>query len=79
MLGDLLKRLRERAQLGVDDVVEQTGCAKSTVYLWESRASRPEPERLFALLKLYGASAEEQAEAWSLRASPMSTASAPTA
>jgi transcriptional regulator with XRE-family HTH domain len=68
MLGALLAELRMARGLKMAQVIEALGVPRSTAYVWESSASRPEPEHLKALLALYGATEAQQLQAWNLRA-----------
>lgn len=68
MLGSLLKAMREGAGLSLLKVRGKLGIPRSTLYMWESPASRPEPEDLQRLLDLYRATDEQRLKAWELRA-----------
>ena len=69
-MHEMLKEMRKSAGMKPEEVAAALGVDRSAVYFWESGAHRPEPERLHALLDLYGASDEERLEAWRLRSLP---------
>lgn len=66
--GQFLETLRNKRP--VQSVSEATGIPRSTLFAWESDTVRPPPERVGALLDLYGATDEERLEAWRLRSMP---------
>lgn len=55
-----LRRLRAAAELSQEDVAEQTGINKATLYRIETARTRPQKRTLIALLNLYGASGEQR-------------------
>jgi transcriptional regulator with XRE-family HTH domain len=60
--ASLLKRLRLRVPLNVEEAAEAIGVSPATVYAWEALAPtrRASQEGLRALLDLYKASAEDR-------------------
>jgi transcriptional regulator with XRE-family HTH domain len=68
LLGDLLRALR--GDRSVEEVAAALGVARSAIYHWEGGKRRPDPTNLGPLLEHYGATPEQQAEAWRLRAQP---------
>ena len=64
-LHTLLKNLRERQRLRVDDVAAMLDCSRSAVYAWESGGKGPAPEHLRALADAYNATKKDRADlAW---------------
>ena len=61
-LHTLLKDLRERQRLRVDDVAAMLDCSRSAVYAWESGGKGPAPEHLRALADAYNATAKDRAD-----------------
>lgn len=57
-LNELLARLRREAGLTLGDVATALNVSKPTVWAWERGKSRPLPERLEAISKLYDIAAE---------------------
>ena len=73
---DILKSLRSRRGMRVDDVAEALGLDRSTIYTWEKGDKRPDPEHLGRLLDLYDATDAERLEIWRLRSLPRDGAAA---
>lgn len=59
--GGLLRALRRRRRLSLEQVARQLGVTPSTVSRWEQAKSVPSPERWEALFAVLGAGHEEQA------------------
>lgn len=53
-LNEMLMELRKKAQLSQDEVAEQMGVTRQTVYRWERGSAIPATENLIYLSKLYG-------------------------
>lgn len=53
-LNEMLMELRKKAQLSQDEVAEQMGVTRQTVYRWERGSVIPATENLIYLSKLYG-------------------------
>jgi transcriptional regulator with XRE-family HTH domain len=61
-LHTLLKNLRERQRLRVDDVAAMLDCSRSAVYAWESGGKGPAPEHLRALADAYNCTKKDRAD-----------------
>ena len=61
-LHTLLKDLRERQRLRVDDVAAMLDCSRSAVYAWESGGKGPAPEHLRALADAYNCTKKDRAD-----------------
>jgi len=61
-LHTLLKDLRERQRLRVDDVAALLDCSRSAVYTWESGGKGPAPEHLRALADAYNCTKKDRAD-----------------
>lgn len=61
-LASELRRLRAATQLSREDVAEQTGIDRATLYRIEGARARPQTRTLKTLLNLYQASSDEQDE-----------------
>jgi transcriptional regulator with XRE-family HTH domain len=69
-MKDLLAALRQRQYPPVSqaEAARRLGLTRVAVNGWESGERMPAPKHLGALLDIYGATDEERAEAWRLRA-----------
>lgn len=69
-LGEHLARLRERAGLTIENVMEQLDLGKSSVYWLEGPNSSPSIETLQGMLRLYKASDADRLLAFDLAGTP---------
>ncbi len=70
-LGEHLRALRKRSGLRATDVCAALGVPRPTLYMWEGRRARPDPEDIRRLCAHYGADREELAHALDLRSLPI--------
>lgn len=57
-LGEKIILLRKQAGMSQSDFAEQTGVSRQSVSKWESGESMPDADRVFAISKLFGVSAD---------------------
>lgn len=58
-LGEAIREHRSRCKMTQEFVAESIGVSRQAVSKWESGASDPSTSNLFALVKLFGISAQE--------------------